>query len=129
MTGAFLNYCQTKKLRPKTLASYEQAIKLFARWLEEEKNISQIKDITESLVLAYILDLQERGKYTYCADIASQMTNYPSHRRDYRQAASNTTINNYIRNLKVFFKWLLESEYIQPYFSIALQCCFHPAAP
>lgn len=111
MIGAFLQFCQAKKLRPKTMSSYEQTLMLFARWLEE-KNIRTIEAITEQEILAYIVDLQQRGKYTCYINNAARWTNYPMRRRDYRQAVSNTTINNYMRNMKVFFTWLVESEYI-----------------
>lgn len=114
-TGAFMNWCQAKKLRPKTMKSYEQTIKLFERWLEDDTDVTRLQDIKEEHILAYILDLQQRGKYTFCVDDAAKLTNYPLHRRDYRKAISNTTINNYIRNLKVFFHWLYENEHIIHY--------------
>ena len=47
MIGAFLNFCQAKKLQPKTMESYEQTLKLLSRWLEEEKNILTVNAITE----------------------------------------------------------------------------------
>ena len=31
-----MDYCQSKQLRPKTMASYEQTLKLFARWMDTE---------------------------------------------------------------------------------------------
>lgn len=112
MTGAFLQFCQAKKLRPKTMSSYEQTLKLFARWLEEEKGIETVEAITEEVIMAYIVELQQRGKYTCYVSDAAKATNYPMRRRDYRQAVSNTTINNDMRNMKVFFTWLVDSEYI-----------------
>ena len=30
MIGLFMDYCHSKQLRPRTLLSYEQALKLFA---------------------------------------------------------------------------------------------------
>lgn len=112
MTEAFLNCCQAKKLRPKTIASYEQTMKLFARWLEEEKGIQKVEEISEKEIQGYILDLQQRGKYTYFAEDVTKAINYPLRRRDYRQTISNTTINNYLRNMRVFFTWLAECDYI-----------------
>ena len=32
----FMDYCRSKQLRPKTMASYEQTLKLFSRWLKEK---------------------------------------------------------------------------------------------
>lgn len=31
----FMNYCQSKNLSRKTISSYEQALRLFARYLED----------------------------------------------------------------------------------------------
>jgi len=108
----FMDYCQSKQLRPKTMASYEQTLKLFARWMEEEKRIARAEDVTEQHVREYIIDLQKRGKYTFCFDDRSMKLNRPTHRRDYRQAISNITINNYLRNMKVFFAWMVDTDCI-----------------
>lgn len=58
-----------------------------------------------------ITNLQERGKYTFYANEKSKEQNFPERRRDFRKPVSAATINNYIRNLKVFFNWL-DSDYI-----------------
>ena len=112
MVEAFVVYCQAKKLREKTIAAYEQTLKLFVRWLEEEKNISKAEKIGEKTIQDYILDLQQRGKYTWYVEDSNKAINYPIRRRDYRKPISNCTINNYIRDLKVFFTWMVECEYI-----------------
>ena len=39
----FLIYCQSKQLRPKTTQSYEQALRLFARWCEEERHTKRMR--------------------------------------------------------------------------------------
>ena len=62
--------------------------------------------MSEQVIRRYITNLQERGKYTFYADEKSRGTNFPERRRDYRQPVTTATINNYIRNLKVFFNWL-----------------------
>ena len=36
MIAMFMDYCRSKQLRPKTMASYEQTLKLFSRWLKEK---------------------------------------------------------------------------------------------
>ena len=36
MIVLFMDYCRSKQLRPKTMASYEQTLKLFSRWLKEK---------------------------------------------------------------------------------------------
>ena len=74
-----MDYCQSKQLRPKTMASYEQTLKLFARWMEEEKRIARAEDVTEQHMREYIIDLQKRGKYTFCFDDRSmKLTASPS---------------------------------------------------
>lgn len=93
------------------MGSYEQTLKLFGRWLADELNIYTVDKITENVIRKYICDLQERGKYTFYVNDLSKKKNYPERRRDYRKAVSVTTINNYIRNIRVFFNWM-EREYI-----------------
>ena len=107
-----MEYCRSKQLRTKTMMSYEQSLKLFARWLKEEMDIEDATEVKEPHIRAYIVDLQERGKYTACADDHTAAKNHPQNRRDYRQQVSNITINNYLRNIRVFFNWLEESDCI-----------------
>ena len=102
----FMLYCRTRQLRPKTMASYEQTLRLFQRWLKEELKIEKVNEISEPIIRKYLDSLMERGKYTFYANDSGKLTNYPSRRRDYRNAVSAVTINNYIRNLRVFFNWL-----------------------
>jgi len=94
------------------MASYEQTLKLFARWVWERYDIENADEVKEPHIRSYIIDLQSRGKYTFCADERSTEQNHPANRRDYRQKISNITINNYLRNLRVFFTWLEESDCI-----------------
>lgn len=104
----YLCYCQSRRLRPKTINSYDQALRLFARWAREQEQLDRPEEVREQTVRRYICDLQERGKYTFCVNEERQITNCPSRRRDYRQPVSITTINNYIRNLRAFFNWMEE---------------------
>ena len=94
------------------MGSYEQTLKLFARWLEDKMEIVSVEQVKEPHIRAYIVDLQTRGKYTFCSDERSIQQNHPTSRRDYRQPISNITINNYLRNIRVFFTWLEESDCI-----------------
>ena len=110
-TNEFMLYCRSTQLREKTMGSYEQTLKLFGRWLADELNIYTVDKITENVIRKYICDLQERGKYTFYVNDLSKKKNYPERRRDYRKAVSVTKINNYIRNIRVFFNWM-EREYI-----------------
>ena len=102
----FMIFCRSKQLREKTLNSYEQTLRLFERWCFENLQIERVDAVTEAVVRRYITDLMERGKYSFYANDKQKKTNYPERRRDFRAPVSVTTINNYIRNLRVFFNWL-----------------------
>lgn len=111
LTDEFMLYCRSTQLREKTMSSYEQTLHLFGRWCADELKIYTVDKITENVIRKYIDDLQTRGKYTFYVNDLSKKKNYPDRRRDYRKPVSVTTINNYIRNIRVFFNWL-EREYI-----------------
>jgi len=61
----FMVYCRSTQLREKSMASYEQALRLFERWCTEEMQILTVDKVTEAIVRRYVNDLQERGKYTF----------------------------------------------------------------
>ena len=44
------------------MASYEQTLKLFSRWLKEKYDIENAEEVKEPHIRAYIVDLQQRGK-------------------------------------------------------------------
>ena len=46
----FMLYCRTNQLRPKTMASYEQTLRLFQRWLKEELQIENVNEVTEPII-------------------------------------------------------------------------------
>lgn len=105
----YMYNCRSRKLRPKTMQSYEQSLRLFERWCQEEVSITEPGQVLESTVRHYICSLQERGKYTFYATEDCAITYNPARRRDFSQEVSATTINNYIRNLKAFFTWYADS--------------------
>ena len=111
LTDEFMLYCRSTQLREKTMSSYEQTLHLFGRWLADELKIYTVDKISENVIRKYIDDLMVRGKYTFYVNDLSKKKNYPDRRRDYRKPVSVTTINNYIRNIRVFFNWM-EREYI-----------------
>ena len=96
----YLDDCHSRQLRPKTLQSYEQAVGLFGKWLEDRYAITQVEEVRDLHVRSYINDLQSRGKYTYSIDPQKEQINQPQHRRDYQGKISNVTINNYLRNIR-----------------------------
>ena len=101
----YMYNCRSRKLRPKTMISYEQTLRLFERWCLEEANITEPSQVLESTIRHYICSLQERGKYTFYSAENCAITYNPARRRDFSQDVSTTTINNYIHNLKAFFTW------------------------
>lgn len=105
----YMYNCRSRKLRPKTMISYEQTLRLFERWCLVEAGIHGPGQVSDSTVRHYICSLQERGKYTFYAIENCAITYNPARRRDFSQAISTTTINNYIRNLKAFFTWYADS--------------------
>ena len=58
----FMVYCRSSQLRPKTMQSYEQTLRLFERWLSDELKIYTVDKITENVIRKYIDDLMVRGK-------------------------------------------------------------------
>ncbi|MBG9733809.1 integrase [Paenibacillus alvei] len=102
----FLMYCQQKKLSKKTLSSYEQSLRLFIVYLNREHGVDKLADVKKGHVRQYISYIQERGKYTVVAREATVQINFPQNRTDYKKEVSAVTINNYTRNIKVFFNWL-----------------------
>lgn len=109
---SFMLYCDSKNLSKKTLASYEQTLKLFVLFLENEHKITKAEHVKSSHIRHYIKFLRERGKYTVVADINSLDINHPLNRKDYQKQISDTTIANYLRNIKVFFNFLYQEREI-----------------
>lgn len=104
----YLYFCRSRRLRPKTMQSYEQTLRLFERWAREQEQIESPLEVREQTIRHYICELQERGKYSACAKDETRGSNCPERRRDYCEQISVTTINNYLRNLRAFFNWISE---------------------
>ncbi|WP_081896979.1 tyrosine-type recombinase/integrase [Clostridium sp. KNHs214] len=109
----FMIYCESKNLSKKTMMSYEQTLRLFSQYLEKEKNINDVTKVTEKVIREYINFTKNRGKYTVVVDSKTLKTNSPEVRQDYGKKVSITTVNNYIRNIKVLFNYLLQQNYIK----------------
>lgn len=111
MIDEYMVYCRSRQLREKTMASYEQSLRLFERWCREQMCINYVENISDGVIRRYINDLQERGKYTFYSNENAKATNNPDRRRDFRNPITTTTINNYIRNLRAFFNWM-DADYL-----------------
>nr|WP_156817003.1 tyrosine-type recombinase/integrase [Salsuginibacillus kocurii] len=104
----FFVYCESKNLSRKTIKSYDQTLRLFFIYLENEHNITDVRNTKSTHVRQYIKHLKERGKYTVVGNEGSQQINFPDHRTDHGKQIGDTTIANYLRNIKVFFNFLKE---------------------
>lgn len=108
-----MNYCKVKNLSKKTLSSYEQTLKLLVLYLKNEHNVKGAGEVKELHIKEYIKYLQTRGKYTVVSNENTKLINFPENRVDYnKKEISKTTINNYIRNIKVFFNYMYSNRYI-----------------
>jgi integrase/recombinase XerD len=79
---------------------------LFAAYLRNIHDVNAIKEIKTGHVRQYIAYLQERGKYTVTNRESTKLIKFPERRIDYKKDISSITINNFIRNIKVFINWL-----------------------
>lgn len=102
----FLLYCDSKNLSVKTLSSYEQTLRLFQLYMSNEHSITDTKKVKTRHIRQYVKYLRERGKYTVSSNSNSNNINYPDRRNDLGKKISDTTIANYLRNIKVFFRFL-----------------------
>ncbi|EKN43394.1 phage integrase site specific recombinase [Clostridium botulinum CFSAN001627] len=73
------------------------------RYLEEEKNIIDINKINKEIVQEYIMFTRNRGKYSFVASIDGMIKANIDKRSDIGEQVSDATLNNYLRNIKVFF--------------------------
>lgn len=105
----FLDACEMKGLGRKTVGSYEQTLRLLMLYLNAE-GITQTEKITHIVIRSYIKQIRERGKYTVTSNPTSG--NYQERRLDFGKKVSDVTINNYLRNMSVFFNWCVEEELI-----------------
>ena len=107
----FMLYCSAKNLSQKTMKSYEQTLKLFQLYMEKEQKVKEVDKVTTRQVREYIEYLKQRGKYT--VQIANMDINNPENRTDSGKPLSTATINNYIRNIKVFYNYLQNEKIIR----------------
>lgn len=106
----FLDACEMKGLSRKTMGSYEQTLRLFMQHLDRV-GIQRTEDVTHLVIQEYIKEIKKRGKYTVTTN--DQSGNYPERRADYGNKVSDVTINNYLRNIRVFFNWCVEEELLR----------------
>lgn len=108
----YIDYCSYKNLSMKTIKSYNQTLMLFAQYLREEKNIEDINKVNKEVVEEYINFTKDRGKYSFVASDGYLKANIDK-RGDIGDEVSVYTLNNYLRNIKVFFTYLEENNIIK----------------
>ncbi len=59
----FMSYCDYKNLAQRTILSYEQTLRLFIRYLQDIYKVTKTEQVTEQIILNYIKNTKERGKY------------------------------------------------------------------
>jgi len=108
----FMIYCTNKDLTRKTLMAYESTLKLFFKYLLEEYNITELVKVQEKHIKEYLDFTVERGKYSFVVNEESVSINKPQNRTDFGKRVSNGTLNNYLRNIKVYFNFCYQENYI-----------------
>ena len=79
----FMSYCDYKNLAQRTILSYEQTLRLFIRYLQDIYKVTKTEQVTEQIILNYIKNTKERGKYTIVANENTKKFNNPQNRQDY----------------------------------------------
>ena len=101
----FMSDCQLRDLRPKTMQSYEQSLRIFEKYMVEVQQVTEAAAVKEGHIKDYIHYLRNRGKYTVIANEQSGRQNTPQNRPDFNKPISEITINNYLRNMKVLIEY------------------------
>ena len=83
----FLLDCRIRNLSKRTIKTYDYQISIFVNYMESEFDESNIVKVKKIHIKKYVLDLQETKKATY--------------------------INELIKTLKLFFKYMVREEYIE----------------
>lgn len=108
----YIEYCKYKNLSVKTIKSYYQTLMLFSQYLEEEKQITDISKINKKIVEEYIQFTKDRGKYSFTHDEEGAKKANLDKRGDIGKEVSNSTLNNYLRNIKAFASFLNDNYFV-----------------
>lgn len=82
-------------------------------YLKEKFEITKTEKIREKHIKDYIDNLKERGKYTVVYNEESKKINNPQNRGDFGKKVSLITVNNYIRNIIVYFNYMYDNRMIK----------------
>jgi integrase/recombinase XerD len=109
----YLTACDMKNLSKKTIKSYDQSLKLFAKYVQDNCKINNINQLKKTVIEEYVSFTKEKGKYSFVSNNKSIDTNLPQNRKDYNKRVSAATVNNYLRNIKAFLSWCEEERIIK----------------
>jgi integrase/recombinase XerD len=87
--------CQTENKSPKTIEWYTCFLLRFLQFLQTNNQPTCVKDISKDHIRSFVLHLQQGAKTPHTG-----------------QPLSSSTVQGYVRTLKVFYSWLLREEYI-----------------
>lgn len=108
----YIEYCKYKNLSVKTIKSYYQTLMLFSQYLEEEKQITDISKMNKKIVEEYIQFTKNRGKYCFTHNEEMEKKANLDERGDIGKEVSNSTLNNYLRNIKAFASFLNDNYFV-----------------
>ncbi len=109
----YLEFCSLRNLSIKTIKSYSQTLLLFSKYLEEEKQISDIRKVDKNAVEEYLSFTKERGKYSYSSSDEGIIKANLDKRTDIGKPITDATLNNYLRNIKAFYTYLKDNNIIK----------------
>jgi len=96
LVKGFALSCQTEGKSPKTIEWYTCFLERFRHFLQLNSHPSRVSEIDKDHIRSFILYLQQQAKTPHTG-----------------KPLSNSTIQGYVRILKVFFSWLSREEYIK----------------
>ena len=99
----YLTECEIRKYTPRTLKSYRVNLNLFSRWLETEKNITEVDEIKASVVRQFTQFMIQKGrKGTYINGLLKTIKSFLTYIWDEYQEGFDTKKGN--------FKWCKEEK-------------------
>lgn len=122
----YLVYCRTKGLSVKTIKSYEQSLRMFAKYCEDKHRIENIKEVSEKLIIEYLTYVKDRGKYTVVTEEFTKNINRPHNRTDLGKRVSTTTVNNYLRNIRAFLTYCVDFQLIKKNYAMKIKEAHNP---
>ena len=109
----FMTDCKYRDLRKTTMKLYEQSLRLFFKFIEDDYKVVYLEDVKKEHIQQYIDFTKERGKYSFVINEDKTYINYPQKRGDFGKKISLCTIDNYLGNIKSFFSWCKKEKLIK----------------